>query len=154
MGCIFFQNSYKIVFWGIFWTKMLIKSDFGCIFAKNSYKIVFWDVFWSKNHIKSYFGMYFSQKSLWNHISGCILAKNVYKIIFWDIFWPIKWPKIAKKAKKLPKRHFWQAKSAVERPFGHLTFLIFVKTAFFQFILIDFDKKRFLVIPHPLGWGC
>ena len=50
--------------------------------------------------------------------------------------------KNVKKAEKLPKRYFWQAKSAVERPFGHLTFLIFVKTAFFQFILFDFDKNK------------
>ena len=47
-----------------------------------------------------------------------------------------------KNAKKWRKRYFWQAKSAVERPFGHLTFRIFVKTVFFLFILIDFVKKR------------
>ena len=38
--------------------------------------------------------------------------------------------------------YFGQAKSAVERPFGHLTFRIFVKTVFFLFILIDFGKKQ------------
>ena len=51
-------------------------------------------------------------------------------------------PKNDKKANKLEKWYFWQAKSAVERPFGHLTFGNFVKIAFFQFIFIDFGKKR------------
>ena len=37
-----------------------------------------------------------------------------------------------KKANKCPQKYFWQAKSAVERPFGHLSFENFVKMTFFR----------------------
>ena len=98
--------------------------------------------------IKSYFWIYFLKKIPIKSCFGCIFSKISIKSCFWTFFGQ-KMPKRPKNGKKI---YFWQAKSAVERPFGHLTFRIFVKTAFFRFIFINFVKKRVFGIFGPQGW--
>ena len=98
--------------------------------------------------------MYFFSKISIKSRFGCIFLKEFDKIAFlanisqkgqqMSIFFAKKWQK-----KKYI--YFWQAKSAVERPFGHLSFGNFVKIAFFQYIFIDFRKKLVFGIFWPSG---
>ena len=115
---------------------MPIKSDFGVI-KKKINKITFWVYFFKKID-----KIAFLTKKYQFFVKNC--KKGQKMTIFL--------PKNDKKAKKWRKRYFWQAKSAVERPFGHLSFGNFVKMAFFRIILIDFVKKRVLGIFGPQGW--